>query len=66
MSTLLHEKPIIATPAEEFQPAFSPDGKEVAYLENRVVLKVVNLATGRTRTILSAEHNYSYADGDQY
>jgi tricorn protease len=65
-STVLEEKPVIATPAEEYQPSFSPDGKEVAYLENRVVLKVVNLATKQTRTILTADHNYSYADGDQY
>jgi tricorn protease len=65
-STLLDEKPVIATGAEEYQPAFSPDGKEVAYLENRVVLKVINLATKRTRTILTGDHNYSYADGDQY
>ncbi|WP_431214207.1 hypothetical protein ACQ86N_04925 [Puia sp. P3] len=27
-STVLKEEPVIATPAEEFQPAFSPDGKE--------------------------------------
>jgi tricorn protease len=65
-STVLEEKPVVATSAEEYQPAFSPDGKEVAYLENRVVLKVMNLASGRTRTILTADHNYSYADGDQY
>ena len=65
-STVLEEKPVVATAQEEFQPAFSPDGKEVAYLENRVVLKVVDLASGRSRTILTADHNYSYADGDQY
>jgi Tol biopolymer transport system component len=65
-STVLEEKPVVATSAEEYQPAFSPDGKEVAYLENRVVLKVMNLASGRTRTILTGDHNYSYADGDQY
>jgi len=64
-STILKEEPVVATPAEEFQPAFSPDGKEVAYLENRVVLRVVNLATKQTRTILPAEYNYSYSDGDQ-
>ena len=64
-STVLKEEPVVATPAEEFQPEFSPDGKEVAYLENRVVLKVVNLASKQTRTILPADHNYSYADGDQ-
>ncbi len=65
-STVLQEKPVVATSAEEYQPTFSPDGKEVAYLENRVVLKVANLATGKTRTILTGDHNYSYADGDQY
>ncbi|HMA53997.1 MAG TPA: peptidase S41, partial [Acidobacteriota bacterium] len=48
-STVLKEEPVVATAAEEFQPEFSPDGKEVAYLENRVVLKVVNLASKETR-----------------
>lgn len=66
MSTVLKDEKVVATPAEEFQPMFSPDGKEVAYLENRVVLKVVNLATKQTRTIMTADKNYSYADGDQY
>ena len=65
VSTVLKETPVVATSAEEFQPAFSPDGKEVAYLENRVTLKVVNLATKATRTILPGSANYSYADGDQ-
>jgi tricorn protease len=66
VSTVLKEEPVIATPAEEFQPTFSPDGKEVAFLENRVILKVINLSTKQTRTIMPAEKNYSYADGDQY
>ncbi len=65
-STLLKEETIIATQAEEFQPAYSPDGKEVAYFENRTTLKVVNLESKQSRTVLAAEHNYSYADGDQY
>ncbi len=65
-STILKTEPLIATDQEEFQPEFSPDGKEVAYLENRVVLKVINLADKKTRTIMPANVNYSYADGDQY
>jgi Tol biopolymer transport system component/C-terminal processing protease CtpA/Prc len=65
-STVLKEETVIATPAEEYQPAFSPDGKEVAYLEDRVTLKVINLATKKSRVILPADKNYSYADGDQY
>jgi tricorn protease len=65
-STVLKEETVVATPAEEFQPAFSPDGKEVAYLEDRTTLKVINLATKKTRVVLPAGKNYSYADGDQY
>lgn len=65
-STVLKEEAVVATPAEEYQPAFSPDGKEVAYLENRQVLKVMDLATKQSRTVLAADKNYSYADGDQY
>lgn len=65
-STVVKEEPVVTTAAEEFQPSFSPDGKEIAYLENRTVLKVHNLASKESRTVLAAEHNYSYADGDQY
>ncbi len=65
-STILKETPVIATAAEEFQPAYSPDGKEVAYLEERTALKVVNLATKAVRTIMPADKNYSYSDGDQH
>ena len=45
VSTVLKEEAVVATPAEEYQPAFSPDGKEIAYLENRQILKVIDLAT---------------------
>jgi tricorn protease len=65
-STVLKEEPVIATDKEEFQPAFSPDGKEVAYLEERTTLKVVNLATKASRLIMPGNKNYSYSDGDQH
>jgi tricorn protease len=65
-STVLKEKTVIATQAEEFQPEYSPDGKEVAYLENRVVLKVVNLASKASRAVMPLDKNYSYSDGDQH
>lgn len=65
-STVLKEEAAVATAAEEFQPEFSPDGKEIAYLENRTTLKVFNIASKQTRAVLPADKNYSYADGDQY
>ncbi len=64
-STRLEEKAVAATKADEFQPLFSPDGKEVAYLEERTSIKVADLATGKARTLLPEGRNYSYADGDQ-
>ena len=49
---------------ENFQPRYSPDGKQVAFLEDRVVLKVLDLASGASHVVLPGEFNYSYADGD--
>jgi Tol biopolymer transport system component/C-terminal processing protease CtpA/Prc len=66
LSTVLKREPIIVTKSEEFQPAFSPDGKEVAFLENRTTLKVINLASGDSRLVLPGEYNYSYSDGDMW
>jgi Tol biopolymer transport system component/C-terminal processing protease CtpA/Prc len=65
-ATLIKEEPVIATEKEEFQPKVSPDGKEIAYLEEREIIKVYNIADKKTRTILPEGRNYSYADGDQY
>ncbi len=63
-ATTLKEEPLIATEAEEFQPHFSPDGKKLAYVENRNILKVRDLKSGETVTILPEGRNYSYSDGD--
>ena len=65
-STVVDVKPILQNGAENFQPRYSPDGKEVAYLENRTTLKVLNLESKQTRLILSGDKNYSYSDGDQW
>ncbi len=65
-ATLLKEEALVATDKEEFQPAYAPDGKEIAYLEERTTLKVYNLASKASRTVLPGTFNYSYSDGDQY
>ena len=64
-STIINEEPVVATDKEEFQPEVSPNGKEIAYLEERNVLKVYNLEKKASRTIIPAGQNFSYADGDQ-
>ena len=65
-ATALKETAVLESEAETFQPHFSPDGTEVAYLEERTALKVLNLKTGKSRTILPGDLNYSYEDGDQW
>lgn len=64
-STVITETPVVATDKDEFQPSVSPDGKEVAYLEERNTLRVYNLDKKTSRTIIPAGQNFSYADGDQ-
>ncbi len=58
------EEPLYKTSVPAFQPAFSPDGKKVAFLENRTELKVIDLATKAVNTALEGKYNYSYTDGD--
>ena len=64
-STVLTEEPVIATEKEEFQPMLSPDGKEIAYLEERNILKVYNIEKKTSRVIIPSGENFSYRDGDQ-
>jgi len=64
-SSLLSEEVLLETNEETFQPRYSPDGKEVAFLENRTAIRVINLKSKKTRTVMDAKFNYSYADGDQ-
>ncbi|MEG1580726.1 MAG: S41 family peptidase [Bacteroidaceae bacterium] len=60
----LKEEPLIVGTEVCFQPKFSPDGKEIAYLANRSELRVYNLAHKTSRVVLPAKFNYSYTDGD--
>lgn len=63
-STALKEEVVVGGPAEQFQPLISPDGKLMAYLENRDTIKVRTLADGKEKVVVPAERNYSYQDGD--
>ena len=60
------EEQLTKSDKASFQPLYSPDGKEIAFLENRTTLKVLNLASRKERTVLDGKFNYSYSDGDQW
>lgn len=64
-STLI-EKMIYESPVQKAaqQPVFSPDGKKIAFLEDRTALKVLDVASGKVITALDPKYNYSYTDGD--
>ncbi|MDJ0973293.1 MAG: S41 family peptidase [Planctomycetota bacterium] len=63
-ATLLVEEPVLVGPAVTFRPRVSPDGKHVAYLHERDELRVLDLTTKATRSVVPAARNYSYTDAD--
>ncbi|MGE0076800.1 MAG: S41 family peptidase [Bacteroidales bacterium] len=65
-STLIKEELLIDNENENSQPQFSPDGKELAFIENRTNLKVMNLETKQSRTLLTSNELYYMSDGGQY
>ncbi len=65
-STVLSESVMITNKLDNYQPKFSPDGKEIAYIENRRELKIFNIESGKSRLIMGAEDLYYMRDGDQY
>jgi C-terminal processing protease CtpA/Prc len=65
-STLLKETPLVASDKESYEPAYSPDGREIAYIEDRMTLRVYNIETKQTRTLLTSKELFSRSDTDQY
>jgi tricorn protease len=65
-STILKETALVDNDKPNYQPAYSPDGKEIAYIENRMTLKILNLETKQARTLLTEKELFSNRDTDQY
>jgi len=64
-ATELKEERLTHSGIVSFQPQYSPDGKEVAFLEGRTAIKILNLASRRVRMAMDGKYEYSYSDGDQ-
>ncbi|MCC5945307.1 MAG: PD40 domain-containing protein [Bernardetiaceae bacterium] len=64
-ATLIKEEVLIQTENETFQPQFSPDGKEIAFIKDRQTLSVYNIESKKIRTVTDSL-SYSYSDGDQH
>lgn len=59
-ATTVVEKPLFKNnKVDRRAPVYSPDGKELAYIENRDRLMIMNLETGKTRQITDGSQCYS-------
>ena len=59
-ATVVDEKPLFKNnKVDRRAPMYSPDGKELAYIENRDRLMVMNLESGKTRQITDGSQCFS-------
>jgi len=65
-STLIDESVLVENKTDNYQPKFSPDGKKLAYIEDRRSLKVLDISSGKSVTLLTPKELYHMQDGDQY
>ena len=63
-ATDIEIEPLYKTDTSAMQPEFSPDGKKVAFLENRGPIRVIDIDSKKVTTVLDGKYNYSYSDGD--
>ena len=63
-STDLVEEQLTNTGHTSIQPQYSPDGKSVAFLEDRATLRAVDVKSKAVRTLMDGKYIYSYSDGD--
>ena len=65
-STLVNEELLVGNEHDCYQPLPSPDGTKLAYIEDRTTLKVMDMKTKATTTLLTARELFYMSDGDQY
>jgi Tol biopolymer transport system component/C-terminal processing protease CtpA/Prc len=52
-STVVTETPVVSNDHQNTSPKYSPDGGEVAFLEDRNTLRIYNIANKQSRTLLT-------------
>ena len=65
-STLIQESPVLENGKDNYLAEYSPDGKKLAYIEDRRTLKIMDVATNEEVTLLTPEDLFHMRDGDQY
>ena len=65
-ATEIEEEQLVKSNKTSFQPMYSPDGKSVAFLEDRTRLCAVDVKSHKVRQLMDGKYMYSYSDGDQW
>jgi Tol biopolymer transport system component/C-terminal processing protease CtpA/Prc len=65
-ATLIEETPLISNDKDNYQPAISPDGKKIAFIEDRRTLRVMDLESKEVTTLLTPQSAIHMRDNDQY
>ena len=63
-ATDIEEQRLTNSEVTSQMPDFSPDGKSVAFLENRGTLRAIDVKTKAVRTLMDGKYMFSYSDGD--
>lgn len=64
-ATLLKEDVLLSNKKDNYLPKLSPDGKSLAFVEDRRTLKVLNLESNKSKTLVKQKDTIHMRDGDQ-
>jgi Tol biopolymer transport system component/C-terminal processing protease CtpA/Prc len=62
-STVITETPVLVNDRQNFQPSYSPDGNEIAYMEDFTTLRIYDLRTRQSRTLLTDREIFATGPG---
>jgi Tol biopolymer transport system component/C-terminal processing protease CtpA/Prc len=64
-ATLIDESAVVDSESDSYQPKISPDGTQLAFVEDRRSIKVLNLKSNKSVTVLGPENTIHFSDSDQ-
>ncbi len=65
-STLIKEEPLIENKLDNYLAQYSPDGKKIAFIEGRRMLKIKDIDSKKEVTLLTPKDLFHMRDGDKY
>lgn len=65
-ATLVKESAVLENKFDNYLAQYSPDGKQLAFIEGRRTLKIKDLASNKVTTLLTPKDLFHMSDGDQY